>query len=75
MFKLGVGIGTEDGLRQTLCLIAEGIYIVTDFAIAEDNTHTTAFVSLGFAEDTDTRAIFLQGIHKVVVQERAVDGR
>ena len=74
MFELGVWVSTEDGLCQSLSLVAEGIHIVAHLTVAEHDTHTATFVSFGFAEDADARAVFFEGVDEVVVEQRTVDG-
>ena len=65
---LHIWVGTQYGLCQALCLVAELIEVIALFAVAEHYTHSSAHVSLWLAEDTDAGVIFLQGIEHVVVQ-------
>ena len=72
MSKVGIGIGSKNGFRQSLGFVAEGINIVADLAITENDTHTAALVSFRFAKDTDTGTVFTQSLFKVVVKQRTV---
>ena len=67
MLKLGVGVGTQHGLCQALCLVTEGVNIVANLTVAQYHTHTTALVSLGLSENADAGTILLQSLLKVVV--------
>ena len=74
MLEFGVGVGTENGLGQSLGLRAQGIYIVAHLTIAEHYAHAATLMGFGFAKDADTGAVFLQGIYEVIVEQRAVNG-
>ena len=66
---LHVGIGAYHGFGQSLGLVTKGIDIVAYLAIAEDHTHATTLMSLGLSEDADARAVFFQGLLKIVGQQ------
>jgi hypothetical protein len=69
VFKLSVRVSAQYGLGQSLGLVTQSIYIVVYLAIAQYYTHATTLVSLGLSEDTDTRAVLLQCVNEVIVEQ------
>ena len=65
---LHIWVGTQYGLCQALCLVAELVEVIALLAVAENDTHAATYVSLWLAEDADAGVVFLQGIYEVVVQ-------
>ena len=65
---LHIWVGTQYGLCQALCLVAELIEVIALLAVAENDTHAATHVSLWLTEDADAGVVFLQGIEHVVVQ-------
>ena len=67
MLFLHVWVGSQYGFCQTLCLVAKLVEVIALLAVAENNAHAAAYVSLWLAEDTDAGVVFLQGIEHIVV--------
>lgn len=78
---LHIWVGTQYGLCQALCLVAELVEVIALLAVAENDTHAATYVSLWLSEDADAGMILLQRIEHVVVQwlcaflRREDDGR
>ena len=64
---LHIWVGSQDGLCQALCLVAECIQVIALLAVAENDTHAATYVSLWLSEDADAGMILLQCIKHVVV--------
>ena len=67
MLFLHVWVGSQYGFCQALCLVAKLVEVIALFAVAEHYTHSSAYVSLWLAEDTDAGMVFLQRIEHIVV--------
>jgi hypothetical protein len=69
MFKLCIGISTQNGLSQTLGFITEGSCIIANLTVAKYYTHAATLMGLGLTEDTDTSAILFQSLIEIVVEQ------
>lgn len=65
---LHVRVSAEHGLCEALSLVAESIGVGILLTIAEHYAHATAKVSLWLAEDAYTGALFLEGIHEIILR-------